>query len=240
MRLLQIEKHVLPLGVRGTSRQFNGHRYIARKEQWPNQREQVLKDKKQQIVTREFRSRTIRYQQMKCVQTTGRGNSNIKEVYLSVLHKTVRRALMNPKVSLIPMVSIVIRKFRNRRVQDFSVDYLLPIKISDVHLGIVYRDCVPVQALMDSYDITNKAKLFDPHFDLKILSGFTNPHYNRLRVIADRDVVEKRVPFTKASGLVHLAGSESKSSSESKSNRIRPLLRYRLCVKYKERMDHQD
>lgn len=131
------------------------------------------------------------------------------------LHSNVRRELMDPKTNLIPMLSIVIRKFRNRRVQDFSVDYLLPVQIGDVFVGIVYRDNVPVQALMDCYDITNKAKLFDPHFDLKTLSMFNNARYNRLRVIAHRKgdkVVNTGHPFPSTESL-----SESKSSSESKS-----------------------
>ena len=61
----------------------------------------------------------IRYQQLKCVQTHGRKQVNVLELELSVLHSMVQRALQDDNVQLIPMVSIVMKKYKNHRSKDF-------------------------------------------------------------------------------------------------------------------------
>ena len=67
------------------------------------------------------------------------------------------------------------------------MDYLLPIRIHEDWIGVVYRKGIPTQALMDVYDIGNKARLCDPSFDIRTLSMFKNPRFNRLRIIPDLD-----------------------------------------------------
>ena len=59
---------------------------------------------------------------------------------------------------------------------------------------------------MDVYDIGNKARLCDPSFDIRTLSMFKNPRFNRLRIIPDLD-----------SG----SGSESAPSVRAKSANVR-------------------
>ena len=71
-------------------------------------------------------------------------------------------------------------------VHIFSVDYLLPVQIDGEWVGIVFRNGFPAQALMDWYDITNKAILCDPAFDIERLSGFKNTH-RRLRIKAENE-----------------------------------------------------
>merc|ERR1711892_481037 len=83
------------------------------------------------------------------------------------------------------MVSIVTKKGRRRRWDDFSLEYLLPVRMGDDWVGVVYRDGVPTQALMDFYDITNKALLYDPSFAVDRLSMFEAPRYHRLRIVPD-------------------------------------------------------
>jgi hypothetical protein len=65
---------------------------------------------------------------------------------------------------------------------------LLPVRIGDDWVGVVYRDDVPTQALMDFYDITNKALLYDPSFAVDQLSMFEAPRYRRLRIVPDQSV----------------------------------------------------
>ena len=56
----------------------------------------------------------------------------------------------------------------------------------------MYRNGVPAQALMDGYDIQNKAMLFNPLFDVNSLAMFKNEEYNRLRVISSKDALERQ------------------------------------------------
>merc|ERR1739838_1178069 len=126
----------------------------------------------------------------KCVETNGRRTMRmtadmVLKVRLSAFYEAVRSALDDDEVDLIPMVSIVAKRGRRRRSKwdDFSVDYLLPVRIGDDWVGVVYRDDVPTQALMDFYDITNKALLYDPSFAVDRLSMFEAPRYHRLRIV---------------------------------------------------------
>lgn len=69
-------------------------------------------------------------------------------------------------------------------VSIYSVDYVLPVRIGNNSVGVVYRDGECVMSLLDGYDITNKATLFNPSFDKQRLKYFRNS-YDRLRVVRD-------------------------------------------------------
>ena len=66
----------------------------------------------------------------------------------------------------------------------FSVDYLLPVPVEGNWVGVVYRDGQCIMALMDRYDITNKAIQCDPSFDIQSMEWFQND-FNRMRIIPD-------------------------------------------------------
>merc|ERR1719295_1229848 len=177
--LLSISEHVLPRGVRANSQQFGCM--------------ESLQAAKSRILQRNRYCKDIRYLQLKCVETNTGGtnkhrakrrrkrNHKILEVSLSTLVSLVHDALADDGVELIRIVSIISKNNGRRRKENFSVDYLLPIRIGDDWVGIVYRNGYPSQALMDCYDITNKAILCDPTFDEQRLSWFTNTH-RRLRI----------------------------------------------------------
>ena len=84
-----------------------------------------------------------------------------------------------------PLICMLAECIRTVHPHIFSVDYLLPVQIGDDWVGVVYRDGAPAQALMDLYDITNKAILCDPAFDTERVSMFENPRYHRLRIVPD-------------------------------------------------------
>ena len=56
----------------------------------------------------------------------------------------------------------------------FSVDYLLPVRVGNEWVGVVYRDEECKMALMDHHDITNKAFLCDPSFNIESMKWFKN------------------------------------------------------------------
>ena len=158
--LLGVEGECLPRGVRTVSPQFGGHRRSLQHKTV----DEALKGIKEWIMSIDSQGTLSRYQQMKCVETNGRRKMRksadmVLKVRLSVFYEAALSALEDGEVELIPMVSIVTKKGRRRRWDDFSVDYLLPVRIGDDWVGVVYRDGVPTQALMDFYDITNKALL---------------------------------------------------------------------------------
>ena len=70
-----------------------------------------------------------------------------------------------------------------------SVDYVLPVQIGRHFVGVVFRDGDSVMALMDGYDIINKAVLCNPSFDKQHLKCFRNP-YDRLLVVRDDEMNE--------------------------------------------------
>merc|ERR1712241_1645511 len=151
----------------------------------------ALKDIKDRIKQIDSRGKDVRYQQLKCVQTNGRRSNEdvpILKVRLSRFCKLVREALEDDNVALYPLVSIVSKKHRKKRTEDFSVDFLLPVHIGKDVVGVVYRDGVPTQALMDHYDITNKTILCNPSYDVSALNMFQNPRYHRLRIIPDLEL----------------------------------------------------
>merc|ERR1719474_803258 len=155
-----------------------------------------MADLKASISRKDSRGKLIRYHQLKCVRTNGRkrmrGPKAVERpltVRISDFYAAVRGAFDDDKVELIPMTSIVVRKCRKKRKEDFSVDYLLPVRIGREWVGVVFRDGVPIQALMDCYDITNKAILCDPAFDTERVSMFRNPSSNRLRIVDDDHAV---------------------------------------------------
>jgi len=103
---------------------------------------------------------------------------------VSAFHQKVREALESPTVDLVPMVSIVSRKLYSRKEEDFSVDFLLPVRVDNEMVGVVYRDMDPIMALMDVYDIANKAILCDPALHPDQLP-FKQGQYNRLKILPD-------------------------------------------------------
>jgi len=190
--ILGVDRECLPLGVRSTSKQFKALRRMLQR----NPMDKAMRDLKAWISRKDSRGKLIRYQQLKCVQTNGRQRgSRTKEVEraltvrLSDFYAMVRSAFCDDKVELIPMASIVVRKCRKKRMEDFSVDYLLPVQIGRDWVGVVFRDGAPVQGLMDCYDITNKAVLCDPSFAAERVDMFQSPRYNRLRIVADDEVM---------------------------------------------------
>merc|ERR1712154_120951 len=92
----------------------------------------------------------------------------------------------------IPIVSITSKKEKNhsKKLEDFSVDYLLPVQVGSDWVGVVYRDYDCAMALLDGYDITNKAILCNPSFDVRSLEFFRN-RYNRFKVVPDEMVMER-------------------------------------------------
>merc|ERR1712061_423264 len=79
------------------------------------------------------------------------------EVALSRFYDAVCRALMDEKVDLVPIVCITRaiiprknRKYSRNQLEDFSVDYLLPVQIGNHWVGIVYRNNVCHMSLMDA------------------------------------------------------------------------------------------
>jgi len=149
---------------------------------------------KERICGIDARRKPVRYSHLKCIQT-GNGKMGRKDVEddvmtigLSRFYAKVRSALSDDQIPLIPIVSIVsrTRKIKDRREkhEDFSVDYLLPVPVKDVWVGVVYRDEECSMALLDRYDISNKAILCDPTFNTRSLEWFQNG-FNRLRVFQD-------------------------------------------------------
>jgi hypothetical protein len=199
---LGIDFHSLPRGVRASSPQFEHHRT------WRRDLD-LLKTK---LFKMDSRRKPIRYAHLKCIQTGKGGKVNTKQfkrdrveddvltVKLSTFYGKVQSALRDDHVDLVPIVSIVSRKNKstNQKVEDFSVDYLLPVQIGSDWVGVVYRDDECAMALLDHYDISNKAILCDPQFDLDSIQWFSNS-FNRLRIVPDDECRSMRsvgsVPF---------------------------------------------
>lgn len=189
-RALGIDYHHFPRGVRACSPQFERYRML--RSSCPNERGvSSLKALKALIRERDSKRKMIRYQQVKCVLAGSGRNSkrktvpeNVLTVHLSEFYSKVRAALNDPEVELIPMVSIVSRRTYQRKEEDFSVDYLLPVSLGQDWVGVVYRDMEPIMALMDIYDITNKAILCDPSMNPDDVP-FRGGPYNRLKILPD-------------------------------------------------------
>ena len=67
-----------------------------------------------------------------------------------------------------------------------SVDFLLPVKLDDDWCGVVYRKNDASMCLLDVHDITNKALLCDPSFDVNSMNWF--------KCSVERIVVKHDVP----------------------------------------------
>jgi len=185
-KMLGIDVGDLPLGVRATSPQFEEYRALmASTEQ--------MKEYKQRIKDLDARRKPFRYSHLKCIQTTQRElfkkRLHSPEFTLTVtadeMYEAVRKALCDDEVSLIPIVSIVSRKSKEHRhrIEDFSVDFMLPVQLDAQNwVGIVYRNFERAVALLDRYDILNKAILCDPSFQVIRLRWFKN-NFDRLKVI---------------------------------------------------------
>jgi len=191
MHLLGIHQTDLPRGgVRAISSQFRAHRAL----------KSDLRKIKAKIRHLDSRRKPMRYAHLKCIQT---GNGGKKKngkrpedktltVSFSVFYDAVQKALGFDAVDLIPIVSITSKKEKNhsKKLEDFSVDYLLPVQVGSDWVGVVYRDYDCAMALLDGYDITNKAILCDPAFKVQALEWFHNG-YNRLKVVPDMMVMER-------------------------------------------------
>lgn len=191
--LLGIHGQSLPRGVRAVSSQYALYRELMADPN-PEARVQNMRYLKERICGIDARRKPVRYSHLKCIQT-GNGNPRRKDVEddvmtigLSRFYAKVRTALSDDQIPLIPIVSIVSRttkiKDRREKHEDFSVDYLLPVPVEDVWVGVVYRDEECSMALLDRYDISNKAILCDPTFNTRSLEWFQNG-FNRLRVFQD-------------------------------------------------------
>jgi hypothetical protein len=189
INMLDIEYQALPRGVRAVSRQFAGYRQFSN-----------LKMFKKQLQKMESRRKPMRYGHLKSVKTgngkktstsKGKGARNdddILTVSFSTFYGAVRRALADNQRDLIPIVSIISKKTRSRgpKLEDFSVDYLLPVQMGPHSVGVVYRDTDCSMVLLDGYDISNKAILCNPSFDIQSLNWFSN-QYDRLKVVSDEE-----------------------------------------------------
>jgi len=178
---LAVDRGALPRGVRSMSPRFEPLR------------SGKLDDVKRWILRRDRERKRSRYLQIKCVATGNgqrvkrRQNVNVLIVKLSELHLAVRRALEDENCCLIPIVSIdSAKKQQKRGSPGFSVDYFVWIRVSGESVGVVFRGGEPVMALMDRYDITNKALLCDPSFDVDALDRFTSP-FGKIRILTDSD-----------------------------------------------------
>jgi len=184
---LDIDYHHFPRGVRACSPQFERFRMLRAGTY-------SIKTLKELIRRRDAKRKIIRYQQLKCVLAgNGRATKRNKcsadkvlTVHLSSFYAKVRSALESPYVDLVPMVSIVSKKLYHRKEEDFSVDYLLPVRVGQDWVGVVYRDLDPIMALMDVYDITNKAVLCDPCLSAEDMPFEQGP-YNRLKILPDHE-----------------------------------------------------
>jgi hypothetical protein len=218
--LLGVSAQSLPLGVRAVSAQYAAHRELT-----VSSSVHRLKAHLRDI---DGERKAIRYAHLKCIQTGSGQKAKRKEcpeeevltIGLSTFYQAVRSALDRDDVELIPIVSIVSKKIkershRNRKHEDFSVDYLLPVQVGNVWVGVVYRNNECSMALLDRYDIANKAILCCPQFDTRSLDWFQNG-YNRLRVVPDEEapVVVPTMVDTDSMTM----GSRSPSPSTSMSS----------------------
>jgi len=187
--LLGVSAQSLPLGVRAVSAQYAAHRELTASSS--------VHRLKAHLRDIDGERKAIRYAHLKCIQTGSGQKAKRKEcpeeevltIGLSTFYQAVRSALDRDDVELIPIVSIVSRKKRERshrrpKHEDFSVDYLLPVQVGTVWVGVVYRDNECCMTLLNRYDIANKAILCCPQFDTQSLDWFQND-YDRLRVVPD-------------------------------------------------------
>jgi len=195
LRDLGIAGEALPRGVRAQSLQFERLRAILEHPQSGG-----LKALKRQFLSAESQRKPSRLAQIKCIETgrcrKGRKRGdNVLTVGVSAFRRAVRSALESEdeRHDLVPMVSIVSRKGRKCRAEDFSVDHLLPVRVGGDWVGVVYRGGEPFMALLDIYDITNKALLCDPCFGVDGMEWFRNGA-NRLRIVADAEECPEPTP----------------------------------------------
>jgi len=193
-RMLQVDVQRLPRGVRAVSSEFEQCRAIKADP----------KGLKTRILEHDAVRRMGRYFRLKCIRTGTRKKSEkraksgqsgaskqrerVLRVELSAFYEAVQMALRDDAVQMIPIVSF--RSVTNRegqKVEDFSVDHLLPVQVDDGWIGVVYRGTECKMTLMDRYDITNKAILCDPRFDERRLDSFQNP-WDRLRIVMENTI----------------------------------------------------
>eukprot|EP01084_Bolivina_argentea_P296054 509831_1 len=160
--------------VQNLSAHLPGARHKAHQfKDWRNNKLLTKRD----IVSYEIKK--SRYQQLKSVQTghdkRRKDKTKILRVSLDTFYDDVNIALNsgNDRNNLIPIVSILTGKRYNKN-GDYSVDQILPVRINNNWIGIIYRNGSPMSTLIDKYDIINKAILCDPAFDKSKLDFFVN------------------------------------------------------------------
>ena len=72
------------------------------------------------------------------------------------------------------------------------VEHLLPVQIGDEWVGVVFHNGKPAKALMDRYDIVNKALSCDPSFNIHSMDWFDN-HHLKLHIV--RNEATKSTPL---------------------------------------------
>jgi len=205
--LLGITEDVLPRGVRAISPQFAKYRTIS------------TESIRATILKRESRRKPMRYQHLKNVKTSSRhhrvlhSKGSALTVEFWAFYEAVNRALADEQVDLIPIVSLTkIKGKRKQKVDHFSVDYLLPVQMGANMVGVVYRNTECTLTLMDGYDISNKAVLCNPSFDVQAFK-WTENSYDRLRVVSADQMKVNMSPTLSAPALSDTASMRSMVST---------------------------
>ncbi len=63
---------------------------------------------------------------------------------------------------------------------------MLPVQVGNEWIGVVFRNDECTMALLDHYDISNKAILCDPSFNMDAIQWFRNS-FSRLRIVPDEE-----------------------------------------------------
>jgi len=211
---LGVDSRSLPRGVKATSSQFAYYRDLMATSN--------LKAQKVKLRQWDARRKPIRYAHLRCIETgrsKGNKESKVMTVSLSTFYESVRVAMMDDSIQLIPLVSIISKKIPLRRgkkvkAEDFSVDYLLPVQVDSHWVGVVYREGECTMVLLDGYDIVNKALLCDPTFDIHSIDWFKNP-YDRLRVLDDAQMADFKEKESSKTNSPVLSSSSPPSSPRS-------------------------
>jgi len=177
---LKIDPSCLPRGVRMASTQFEHYRMA--QVNVNHLKAQILQNGDRGI-------QWLRNSRPKYGRKKGQSPAKIKTVKQSSFYAAVSMHLKNPNITLIPIVS--------RTGKGFSIEFLLPVRLENDWIGVVYRNNESVMVLLDFYDITNKAILCNPGFDPSSLRWFRNS-FHKLKIEPDdeeKEAVEALSPM---------------------------------------------
>ena len=107
---LGVDSRALPRGVKATSSQFAYYRDLMATSN--------LKAQKVKLRQWDARRKPIRYAHLRCIETgrsKGNKESKVMTVSLSTFYESVRVAMMDDSIQLIPLVSIISKKIPLRR-----------------------------------------------------------------------------------------------------------------------------